>query len=83
MGERAMPTRKVSATTTVAAAAEADVGLAAANLQSSEAVYRQIVGNNPGRLSNVKGVEHLVPGSISRGMEIAALGANSFRTRIH
>ena len=53
------------------AAAQAQVSLAAANLKSSEAVYRQIIGNDPGKLSQVKGVSKLVPKSVESGMKIA------------
>lgn len=53
------------------AAAEAQVSTAAANLRSSEAVYRQIIGNDPGKLSPVKGVAKLVPRSVKGAMPIA------------
>ena len=53
------------------AAAEAQVSLALANLKSSEAVYRQIIGNKPGKLSPVKGVARLVPKSVDSAMKIA------------
>ena len=53
------------------AAAQASVSLAAANLKSSEAIYRQIIGNNPTKLSPVKGVGSLVPNSINAGLKIA------------
>lgn len=53
------------------AAAEANVSLAAANLKSSEAVYRQIIGRKPGRLAPVKGVAKMIPGSVDRAMTIA------------
>ena len=53
------------------AAAQAAVSLAAANLKSSEAVYRQIIGNNPKKLSLVKGVDKKFPLSTGKGMVIA------------
>ncbi|MEM9329754.1 MAG: TolC family outer membrane protein [Pseudomonadota bacterium] len=53
------------------AAAEAQVSLALANLRSSEAVYRQIIGNQPSNLSPVKGVARLLPKSIDGAMKIA------------
>ena len=53
------------------AAAQAQVSLASANLKSSEAVYRQIIGNNPTKLSNVKGVAPLLPKSTNSGISIA------------
>ena len=53
------------------AAAVAQAGVASANLQSSEAVYQQIVGKRPGRLSEVKGVQKLVPASLEAGIVIA------------
>ncbi len=53
------------------AAAQASVSLAAANLKSSEAVYRQIIGKDPMRLSQVKGVGRKIPGSTGKGIAIA------------
>ena len=53
------------------AAAQAQVSLAAANLKSSEAVYRQIIGNRPGKLSDVKGVAPFLPKSAKSGISIA------------
>ena len=53
------------------AAAQASVSLAAANLKSSEAVYRQIIGNDPKKLSPVKGVGRKFPVSTGKGMVIA------------
>lgn len=53
------------------AAASAQVSLALANVKSSEAVYRQIIGNDPGRLSPVRGVARLLPGSAGSGLRIA------------
>ncbi|MEM9277918.1 MAG: TolC family outer membrane protein [Pseudomonadota bacterium] len=53
------------------AAAEADVSLALANLRSSEAVYRQIIGNAPTKLSPVKGVAKLVPKSVDSAIKVA------------
>lgn len=53
------------------AAAQAAVGLADANLKSSEAVYVQIIGNSPKKLSSVKGVGRKIPKSIEAGNVIA------------
>ena len=53
------------------AAAQAAVSLAAANLKTSEAVYRQIIGNEPRKLSPVKGVAKKIPSSTGKGMVIA------------
>ena len=53
------------------AAAQAAVSLAAANLKSSEAVYRQIIGKDPKKLSSVKGVGRKIPGSTGKGIAIA------------
>ena len=53
------------------AAARAQVSLALANLRSSEAVYRQIIGHEPGKLSPVKGVGNKVPRPYKSGLRIA------------
>lgn len=53
------------------AAAQAAVSLAAANLMSNEAVYRQVIGNDPKKLSSVKGVARKIPSSTGKGMVIA------------
>jgi len=53
------------------AAAQAAVSLAAANLKSSEAVYIQIIGNPPGNLSPVKGVDGRFPSSTATGLKVA------------
>ena len=53
------------------AAAQASVSLAAANLKSSEAVYRQIIGRDPKKLSSVKGVGRKIPASTGKGIAIA------------
>ena len=53
------------------AAAEASASLAAANLKSSEAVYRQIIGKKPGKLSPVKGVDKKIPRGANAGIAIA------------
>jgi len=56
------------------AAAQAQASSALATLKSSEAVYRQIIGNKPRKLSNVKGVAGLFPKSSSQGVSIALGG---------
>ncbi|MEO1141299.1 MAG: TolC family outer membrane protein, partial [Pseudomonadota bacterium] len=53
------------------AAARAAVSQAAANVKSSEAVYRQIIGKKPSNLKPVKGVSRLVPKSVGAGIQIA------------
>lgn len=53
------------------AAAQASVSLASANLKSSEAVYVQIIGKKPSKLSSPKGVKGKFPASIAAGMAIA------------
>ena len=53
------------------AAAVAEVSTASANLRSSEAIYRQVIGKKPGKLSSVKGVSNLIPRSISSALPIA------------
>ncbi len=53
------------------AEAEAQASQALANLKSSEAVYRQIIGRKPGKLSPVKGVARLFPKTSTSAMRIA------------
>ncbi len=53
------------------AAAQASASLAEANLRSSEAVYVQIIGRKPAKLSPVKGVKGKFPTSIVAGKDIA------------
>ena len=53
------------------AAAVAALSVSKASLATSEAIYRQIIGNKPGRLSKVKGVTGLIPKSLGSGMTIA------------
>ena len=53
------------------AAAQASVSLAAANLKSSEAIYVQIIGKAPSKLSAVKGVKGKFPESSEAGKAIA------------
>lgn len=52
-------------------AAQASVSLAAANLKSSEAIYRQIIGRDPGKLKPANGVEGKFPKSVQAGLSIA------------
>lgn len=56
------------------AAAQAQVSAALATLKSSEAVYRQIIGNKPGKLAKVKGVAGIFPKSSSQGISVALGG---------
>jgi len=53
------------------AAAQANVSVAVATLKSSEAVYRQIIGKKPSKLSGVRG---LFPKSTSQGIKVALGG---------
>jgi outer membrane protein len=53
------------------AEAQSNVSLAQANLKTSEAVYRQIIGNDPANLQPVRGVGKLVPNSINSAMAVA------------
>jgi len=53
------------------AEAQALVSNAQANLSSSEAIYRQIIGHKPKNLQPVKGVVRLVPKSVAAAMRIA------------
>lgn len=53
------------------AAARASVSLASANLKSSEAIYVQIIGKKPTKLSPAKGVNGKFPTSIEAGRDIA------------
>ncbi|MDJ0613722.1 MAG: TolC family outer membrane protein [Rhizobiaceae bacterium] len=65
------------------AAAQAQVSLAAANLKSSEAIYQQIIGKKPGKLSSVKGVTSLVPKSVNAGISIAYAEHPAIKTTEH
>ena len=53
------------------AGAQAQVSLASANVKSSEAIYVQIIGNQPSRLAPVAGVGRAAPGKLQSGMSIA------------
>lgn len=53
------------------AAAVAQLSAARASLQSSIAVYRQIVGKDPGKLKNPRGVNHLLPNLLQESFDIA------------
>lgn len=53
------------------AAAQSQVSVALANLRSSEAVYRQIIGRKPTNLRPVKGVGKLTPRSVDGAIAIA------------
>jgi len=65
------------------AAAQAQVSAALATLKSSEAVYRQIVGNKPGKLAKVKGVAGLFPKSSSQGISAALAGHPAIKSTEH
>ncbi|MEZ5790917.1 MAG: hypothetical protein R3D34_09065 [Nitratireductor sp.] len=53
------------------AAAVAQLNAARAQLQSSIAVYRQIIGKEPSKLRGPAGVGKLVPGQLQRALDIA------------
>ncbi len=53
------------------AASQASASLAAANLKSSEAIFRQIIGKKPKKLSSVKGVGKRIPATSGKGLAIA------------
>ena len=50
-------------------AAQSDVSLAEANLNSSRAVYRQVIGKEPGKLAPGYSFKRLIPGSLARALE--------------
>jgi outer membrane protein len=53
------------------AGAESDVSLAQANLQSSRAIYRQVIGRDPEALKAAKGVDNLLPRSLGAATEVS------------
>ena len=53
------------------AAAVAQLNAARAQLQSSIAVYRQVIGKEPHKLRGPAGVGNLVPGQLQRALDIA------------
>lgn len=65
------------------AGAQAQVSQALANLKSSEAVYRQIIGHDPGKLSPVKGVAHLIPRSSAPALKTAVLEHPAIKSTEH
>lgn len=65
------------------AAAQAQVSLALANLKSSEAIYRQIIGHEPKNLAPVSGVAGMVPGSSTSAMRIAELEHPAIKSTEH
>ena len=50
-------------------AAQSDVSLAEANLNASRAVYRQIIGKEPGKLAPGFSYKRLLPRSLAKGLE--------------
>ncbi|MEM7067483.1 MAG: TolC family outer membrane protein [Pseudomonadota bacterium] len=65
------------------AAAEAEVSLARANVRSSEAIYRQIIGHEPKALSSVRGVAKLLPKSVDSAIHIAEREHPAIRSTEH
>jgi len=53
------------------AGAEGQLAAARAQLQSSIAVYRQIIGADPKKLANPSGVVRYIPGQLDRALEVA------------
>ena len=53
------------------AAALAQLSAARASLQSSIAVYRQIIGKDPGKLKTPRGVNHLLPNLLQQSFDVA------------
>lgn len=53
------------------AGAQAQLSAARAQLQSSIAVYRQIIGTDPNKLQTPSAITKLVPGQIDRALEVA------------
>ena len=49
--------------------AQANVSLAEANLNASRAIYRQVVGKEPEKLSTGYSYKRLLPGSLAKGLE--------------
>ena len=49
--------------------AQSDVNLAEANLNTSRAVYRQVIGKEPGKLAPGYSFKRLIPGSLARALE--------------
>ena len=49
--------------------AQSDVNLAEANLNTSRAVYRQVIGKEPGKLAPGYSYKRLLPGSLVKGVE--------------
>ena len=54
--------------------AKADVNLAEANLNSSRAVYRQVIGKEPGKLAPGYSYKRLIPGSLARALKSGQAG---------
>ncbi len=49
--------------------AQAAVSLAEANLKASQAVYRQVIGKEPGRLARGYSFKRLLPGSLAKALD--------------
>ncbi|MGB7286383.1 MAG: TolC family protein, partial [Salaquimonas sp.] len=65
------------------AAAEAQLSLAKANLITSQAIYRQVVGKEPGKLSTPKGVDRLIPKSINAAVSVASSNHPAIKATNH
>ena len=65
------------------AAAEAQLSLAKANLISSRAVYRQVIGRDPGKLSSPKGVERLIPKNAGSAVAVASSNHPAIKATNH
>ena len=49
--------------------AQANVSLAEANLKASQAVYRQVIGKEPGKLARGFSFKRLLPGSLAKALD--------------
>ena len=61
----------------------AQLSAARANLRTSEAVYRQIIGRDPKRLKAGKSILHLVPKSMAGAIQVAELEHPAIRSTQH
>lgn len=65
------------------AAADAQLSLAKANLKSSRAVYLQVIGKEPGKLSTPNGVRRLIPGNAGSAVAIAKTNHPAIKATNH
>ncbi len=65
------------------ALAQAELATANANLQAARAVYRQIIGKNPGKLNSPRPVLRLYPHSLEQAISIGAVEHPAIRMTQH